>query len=317
MDIKINQVSTTLPDNILLVLSKLVNTAASEVFLSLPSIFQEVLLVAPSKTKQTVRDLCKAKGLPPINISTTSPVFALPLECAGELNCWVVISKEVVDLRLNNMEGANLLYSTLLEEFFHIKNYSDIWKDRGFIHHNTNNKCRDYFLNASFKLLDEYIAGRKKAELLSKRSVELAFGKSLPRIMTGSINTLYRTIEGFIRGEIKFEDASTRINAVILKDIFESLSRESARRSHLIDPSSPLGNPEESPEYVRHIRACWQKIDLHCSSAYQQEGMFSSSEHEISIILEGFYNLLGVFFSVQEDGGCWMTISDQWINITG
>ena len=314
MDIKINQFSATLPENILLVLSKLVNTAASEVFLSLPSNFQEVLLVAPDKTIQTIHDLRKAEGLAPTDISTVSPVFALPLECAGELKCWVVISKEEIDLQLNSIEGANHFYSTLLEEFFHINNYSDIWNERGFIRHNTNNECRDYFVNASFKLLDEYIAGRKKAELLSKRSVELAFGKSLPKILTDSINNLYSIIDGFVRGKVNFEDASTKINAIVLKDIFESLARESARRSHLVNPSSPLGNPEESPEYVRYIKSYWQEIDPHCSSAYQQEGMFSSSEQEISIILERFYNQLGVFFSVQESGGCWMTISDQWKN---
>ena len=316
MDVKINQVSTTLPEDLLLVLSKLVNTAAAEVFLSLPSIFQEVLLVVPGKTTQVVHDLCKAEGIDPIDISAVSDVFALPLERAGELKCWVVISKEEVEQRLNNMEGANLLYSTLLEEFFHINNYSDIWKARGFIHHRTNNECRDYFLNASFKLLDEYIAGRRKADLLSKRSVELAFGKSLPKIMTESINTIYSTIEGFARGKIKFEDASTRINAVILKDIFESLVRESARRSRLVNHSFPLGSPEESPEFTRYIRAYWREIDLHCSNAYQNAAAFSNSEYGISKILESFFNDIGVTFTVQESGGCWMTISNRWINNT-
>lgn len=316
MDVLVEEKTIKLPKKLLHALQILANSAASEVFQDLPRCFQALLVVPNYEISNTIKSIHNTHGNQDIRLltKTNSSAVALPVESKNELKCWVVVERRLCDQLIGSMDGANDLYLTLLEELFHINNYENTWNRRGYIGHQSENKCANFFQNISYKLLDEYIAGRNKANLLAQRSVKLGFGKSLPSLITNSVNNLFKTIDKFASGQIEFDEASSRINSIIIKDIFESMARESGRRAPYPHTKPPLGDPNESEEYKLLIKSFWEAVETQLINAHNDENKFEQSEREISKLLELFYNQVGITFKTIESGECWMTITDSWIN---
>jgi hypothetical protein len=243
-----------------------------------------------------------------------SSACALFRELNSEYEGKIIIPESEID-RVEFDESARLkLLMTILEEILHIRNYFEFVEQYGYIHHNISfqDPCMSYLMQLSYKLVDEFIVGRRKAEIVVKDEIQLFYGLDVADVIDNGIESLRQIISGTIKGEIGYGEAIPQVTNLIIFKIFDVLGRDKSRavqenhREFNWDYSS-------SKYFNKLIEPFWNDILSQMELASKSIADLLKAIEEIAKIIFQFMNSLGIELSIADNGECWITFNDSWI----
>ena len=247
----------------------------------------------------------------PPQVRTSAIAIALSVEDEGQLRCFVIIEQIDIDDPSPNVSALDYLALTIMEEFLHVKHYSETWARRGFIRYPTNyaDDCTRELLDLAYHFLDEYLVGRWKADLVQ---AELAYGGNLPSTIDRGLRDLARIVSQASGGSIDITDAWLRTYDVMNNQVLGPLVRDSSRRADAGDKQSPSGDPDDSRMYSDYLSSHWQAMLIELEGAFENADDTEDHVSDMSSILRQLLSDFGIFLSPIEAGGCWIDFNDKW-----
>jgi hypothetical protein len=286
------------------------------------------MLVAWCETRTHIQDLCVLSEIivtPRENIAdaanefmarvgerpsvrTSASAVAVPAVSEGRLTAAIVL--DVAHLNAFDQTHTELDYFalTLLEEMLHIRHYSITFQRRGFIHYNLPPQCQSLLHELAYHLLDEYLVGRWKADLVS---AEIFYGGNLPRDIEDGLFRLARIVVEAASARVAISDSWSRTADIITGPTFGALVREAGRTATRNTPS-PAGDPTSSIMFLDHVALYWNSTLEDLVHAFDDLRTEDEAVAQVASQLANFLEHCGVTLIPMPDGGCWVNFASQW-----
>ncbi|MCB9151970.1 MAG: hypothetical protein H6641_24705 [Caldilineaceae bacterium] len=230
-----------------------------------------------------------------------SGAFAIPVKLEGNLACYVVLTRDKVEM----FQFQELQYdavSTLLEELLHVEQYALTWQKFKRLIPEPAFLSQEQFLNLASFIIDEYWVARQKAPIIAQNfSVVAPDGASTPLYLWYGGNLIELLNEAQTRIHIFRASKSLKnsdleeIGSTIVRYIFETLARDAAFRTanpKHTQPENLILLENDSPFYNGHVAEYWKSIHKQMVDFYEDQITKESAVREIASSLQNFVNYI-------------------------
>ncbi|MCP4138419.1 MAG: hypothetical protein GY754_46100 [bacterium] len=290
--------------------SKLVRELASLV-LPAPSFsyFNSVLIIPDGTVEETVNELYK-KSLNAnrsYRLGTSEPRgLAIPVETRHTLNPIILFTASFVN-SISTAQNNNDIIPTVLEELLHVKVYTAIYKNEGFISLRNRYIHPDLY-TVGVMIHDEFYVNREKVTIAQELiKTRLQFDGDINSIISDSFNSLHSIIHAAASGKVPVENSWNRVTHSLHKGLLDPLSRYFA-----INYTNADSGIKNSFIYSSYIKPHWEQVHavLQTSHTNNLSG-YSDSIKQIVKILTDFLSYIGVDY-IKKGNGYWVDFHERF-----
>lgn len=204
--------------------------------------------------------------------------------------------------------------ATLVEELLHIHSFIDYWNIYGHLYYEykSENVCADLLMPDAFYLLEEYVAGRRKAEIFKNKG-SFSYGLPIPEIIDKNILKLANLIVSITKGTMTADEANSLVHHSTKWGIWDPLSRDASRATHHFGENSLNWDMKESKYFEQTVKPYWKKLQKELTNGYESSPEIIEILQNIITILKDFHESLGIEFQPTADGSkCEIRYNDRW-----
>lgn len=310
-----------IPEEKLHILVKLFNDFLPDVAIPKLAHLQGILIIPDSTRNEVVNELLHAgKEQGTYVAGTESHACAVAVETDAELRCFIVLDESFVQQINPQKPNDAEIVTTLLEEMFHVRLYSILWKQQGYLYPHFDCICTSELFKLCSGFHDEYIVNRWKCTYLGTNlrnekgeKTQQLFRSDFPLIphLNQAENSLFSIIHDAVAKKISTRDAWNSITRCMYRDIFELLARyaapiattNQAQFDNFIDLSQNIF-------YQKYVVAYWTPIHRELERSYNTNLVEAGTALDNMVkILEGFLENIGVTYRKLANGDCQITIA--------
>lgn len=256
--------------------------------------------------------------------STIPKGVAVPIENESTFYCLIFLGESLLkDISIKHYHQSEVV-STLIEELLHVKLYTIIKKQHGYIQ-KVEKICTseaDIFTICSL-MLDEFIVNRWKATIIASNPLIenngaltcgiIQYGEELQPILNNSFKRLLKIVRGAAVKTISINDAWGKLLYCIYREIFEPLSRNAAFSMKYITESSIDDDINGSWFYDEHIKPYWHRTYKEFLRAINNIEDIDSALAQLTIIIREFLEYIGVTFKKLENKKSWVYFDSTFL----
>lgn len=306
--ISIRAFSCAVPSTRLAQLSVLVHWCAERTSVDHPTLLASII-VAPKSLIAAAANAFLAEAGDKSHVRSSADAVAVPAVTQGHLQAAIVLDAGKLAALDQGQAEIDSLALTLLEEFLHVRHYAITFERRGFIHYHLQDKCRSWLLEIAYHLLDEYLVGRWKSDLIEG---ELFYGGSLPNDIDRGLVQLAHIVQRAAKAELDVTTASLATADILIGPTFGALVREAGRRANRSGTPSPAGDPSGSSLFGLHVNEYWGPIRSHLVESFHNPQKADDELLGIAHQLKSFLEHCGITLTPVDDGICWINFANTW-----
>jgi hypothetical protein len=266
------------------------------------------IILTPSANIQAAANRYLADAGDNPNVRTSAAAIAVPVTTCGHLRAAIIIAAESLEAFDHGHAETDHFASALLEEMLHVRHYAITFDRRGFIHYNLPSRCQSDLMELAYHMLDEYVVGRWKADLVE---AELCYGGSLPHDIERGLHQLADLVRDAATAAVDITEAWARTAEIISGPTLGVLVREAGRRANRAGPS-PAGDPSTSALFLRHLLPYWRHILPRLEAAFDDLGKADDELPQVASQLHSFLDQCGIKLTTMDDGTCWVVFVSGW-----
>jgi hypothetical protein len=284
------------------ILSALLNAFIPEASIPNTDHLQGVFVVADSAIEQAVTSLLQQGRNKGAYVARAGArACTVPVETAAALKCYIVLAESLVNrIHLHNPFSTNI-FLPLLKELLHVRLYSTLWQQQGFLHPQYDLACTADLFRLSAGFHDEYIVNRWKYEIMTtklpmtheEKPATLQLG-AFPLVagLEQAQTALFAIIQEAVAKTLPAYDAWVHLLTCLYKNIFELLARYEAPIAALGRKAfeAPL-NFSHGQFYQQYVASYWEKIQK------ELERSFRSNIKETPVALQNIVKIMLAFLA--------------------